>query len=172
MNKRQANRLLNVARALRELPHPERFTMGTYLHTADDVNYGDVEPNWCGTPGCAIGTYASRPDLQRLITVEFKTETVYDEKTDTHVEVRDPTLMFTSNGDRYGFDHTDEQVQEHFGITYDETDLLFDGDGCGNAQTALEAAAFIEKFVASKYIDDEAVIGKILFNALNYKAVR
>jgi hypothetical protein len=45
------DRLLNVARCLRESPNPEQFTMD---------NYGAD----CGTPFCAIGHYAARSDLQ------------------------------------------------------------------------------------------------------------
>lgn len=48
MNKQ---RLLNVAKALRESPDPTHFTMGVYGHA-------------CGTPACAFGHYAERRDLQ------------------------------------------------------------------------------------------------------------
>lgn len=48
MNK---ERLLNVAKACRESPQPEKFTMTRYGHC-------------CGTPACAIGHYAARRDLQ------------------------------------------------------------------------------------------------------------
>ena len=44
-------RLLNVARALREDPDPERFTMAYFSS--------------CGTPACALGHYAFRKDLQK-----------------------------------------------------------------------------------------------------------
>jgi hypothetical protein len=49
-----AQRLLNVARALRESLIPDHFDMGIYAHH-------------CGTPACAIGHYASRTDLQDLL---------------------------------------------------------------------------------------------------------
>jgi hypothetical protein len=45
-------RLLNVAKALREAKKPENFTMERY-------------GGFCRTPFCAIGHYASRADLQR-----------------------------------------------------------------------------------------------------------
>lgn len=48
MNK---ERLLNVARALRESPNPVMFDMGLYNYV-------------CGTPGCAFGHYVARSDLQ------------------------------------------------------------------------------------------------------------
>lgn len=50
MNKKQAKRLLNVAKALRE-GVPEEFSM---------YGYGE-----CGTPMCALGHYADRKDLQK-----------------------------------------------------------------------------------------------------------
>lgn len=46
------DRLLNVAKALRESKTPRKFTMEFYGHD-------------CGTPACAFGHYASRTDLQR-----------------------------------------------------------------------------------------------------------
>lgn len=52
MNKVQANRLLNVARACRETK--DRFDMTTYGHG-------------CGTPACALGNYAARRDLQKTL---------------------------------------------------------------------------------------------------------
>jgi hypothetical protein len=48
MNK---ERLLNVAKALRESQNPQDFDMGTFVHG-------------CGTPACALGHYGCRPDLQ------------------------------------------------------------------------------------------------------------
>ncbi len=46
-----AERLLNVAKALRESPDPKAFTMEWYGTS-------------CGTPCCAMGHYAARKDLQ------------------------------------------------------------------------------------------------------------
>lgn len=55
MNKTQAQRLLNVATALREAPRSlaRKFDMTLYGHN-------------CKTPACAIGHYAFRRDLQRV----------------------------------------------------------------------------------------------------------
>lgn len=44
-------RVLNLARALRESPAPKRFTMGCVF-------------SGCGAPACVWGHYISRPDLQ------------------------------------------------------------------------------------------------------------
>ena len=53
MDQIHKNRLLNVARALRESQKPESFDMSRYGHN-------------CKTPACALGHYAHRDDLQGL----------------------------------------------------------------------------------------------------------
>ena len=45
-------RLLNVARALREAPRPEQFYMGAFARP-------------CGSPACALGHYAARTDMDQ-----------------------------------------------------------------------------------------------------------
>lgn len=126
MNDLHARRLLNVARALRESPAPEMFTMAKYGHP-------------CGTPACAFGHYCARGDLQD----EF-------------------TLAGFNNSwphaGRVPLMYNDDVVLAHFGITREEAHELFHDDvsdedglvGCGNAQTALEAADYIERFVAAR----------------------
>lgn len=57
MNK---ERLLNVAKALREAPEPEKFTMIQFVHLAPEGG--------CGSPACALGHYAFRQDLQSAFT--------------------------------------------------------------------------------------------------------
>lgn len=110
MNKQ---RLLNVARALRESPNPEMFTMKLYLHS-------------CGTPACALGHYGVRSDLQD----EFYS--------DEH------GALYASGGNPWIF----AAAKAHFDLRDKEADELFDSDGCGNAKTAIDAAEYIEKFVA------------------------
>lgn len=51
MNKRHKKRLLNVAKACREMKEPAEFDMRFYSD--------------CGTPACAFGNYAFRNDLQK-----------------------------------------------------------------------------------------------------------
>lgn len=51
-------RLLNVAKALRESPNPQKFDMGKWGH-------------FCGTPACALGHYAAREDLQSDFSLSF-----------------------------------------------------------------------------------------------------
>lgn len=48
-------RLLNVAKALRESPKPDKFGMHRY--------------GTCSTPMCALGHYAARQDLQDFLTM-------------------------------------------------------------------------------------------------------
>jgi hypothetical protein len=132
MNARQAKRLLNVARALRESPKPEAFTMSCYIR-GDGVDADRVKTNWCGSPGCALGHYANRTDLQRLMQISNTClELVYHE---SQYAVR--------------FDHV--QIQDHFGIDRGQCHDLFGSDGCGGAKTPIAAAKFIEKFVKTKY---------------------
>lgn len=116
--------MLNVAKSLRESPEPEDFEMGGYI-------------NQCGTPACALGHYACRPDLQRTLGIT-KSRHEYD------------TIWLKSLKGRRTVDYASPTVLKHFGITQDEAEDLFSGNGCDYAETPVEAAKFIEKFVASK----------------------
>lgn len=139
MNKRQASRLLNVARALREYEHPERFSMDFYLHgdefAVDIQDEIETKKEWCGTPGCALGTFASRPDLQRLLTVERH-------------EDGQPYMAFRGEGEEAYYDT--EELQDYFGIEWDEAIDLFSSSGCGGATTPISAANYIDKFVHAR----------------------
>lgn len=117
-------RLLKVAKALRESPKPKAFYMGKYGYTSsDDYGYG------CGTPACAMGHYAARRDLQRT----FKLSD------DGELTDNDGMVVW----------HSDEDACQHFDITHEQALRLFDGIyGCGYAKTAKQAAKYIERFVA------------------------
>lgn len=139
MNKVQKKRLLNVAKSLRESKSP-RFTMECFVNgeggeTPAEAGVDVSEKNFCGTPACALGHYGSRGDLQKKMKIGW--DMVY----------KSPALVYKNNRP-VGSD--DPAVCEHFGITQDEAFELFGGDGCGYANTALEAAEYIERFVASK----------------------
>jgi len=127
----QAQRLLNVALALRESRNPDQFQMGCYV-------------NGCGTPACAIGHYASRADLQDLFAIRNGDDFVYADST--------PDWEYGGLAD-----YDDDRVLEHFGITAYEAEALFGGRGCDYAKTANEAADFIERFVKRKWGIDPAV---------------
>lgn len=113
MNKQ---RLLNVARALRESPKPERFTMDCYVHR-------------CGTPACALGHYILRSDMQ--------SDWVWDPVSRYPAPLR-PRIGALSTW-----------AGQHFNILDREIGELFGADGCNGAQTPIEAAEYIEQFVAN-----------------------
>lgn len=105
----------NLIRANRECHLPDKFDMHTYGHP-------------CGTPGCVLGQYAAREDLQSA----FK--------------LTGAGRLWSRDG-LHSLWSGDELVAEHFGITWTQALELFGVDGCGRAQTPEQAAAYIEKFV-------------------------
>ncbi len=111
-------RLLNVARALREDESSDPFSM-------------NCMSNNCGTPGCALGHYAFRRDLQ---------------KTFSFIPHAGSIIGYRG----YQIKSLDLAVREHFNITANEAYNLFSAEGCGNAQDVITAAEFIENFVADK----------------------
>ena len=121
MNK---ERLLNVARALRESAHPEAFSMR---------DYADPE---CGTPKCALGHYASRTDLQDFIVIGWR-KSAYSSP-----------LFYVNDRREVHYDNT--CVCDHFGIDGDEAEDLFGIEGCGRADTNIEAAEYFERFVENR----------------------
>lgn len=125
MTPEHKQRLLNLARAARETRHP--FNMEQVVTS-------------CGSPGCLFGNYASRQDLQDVFYVGTRNDTL------------DRTLIrarYSDNGRAANID--DIEVQEHFGLTYDEIIELFEVDGCGNARNDAEKAArYVEQFVARR----------------------
>ncbi len=152
MNKVQTKRLLNVARALREAhAAKKKFDMGKWVFGDETALSHDFdldknctitkneEANFCGTPACALGHYAARTDLQRILKVSILKN---------HEGI--PYATMDAFGGEPGCDWDDEVVCQHFGITDDEFYELFDAEGCGGARTALQAAKYIEKFVVKK----------------------
>lgn len=111
-------RLLNVAKALRESPAPEKFTMRWYTVT-----------NECGTPACALGHYAARRDLQNTLRLSESGAVEF---------AKDGAMMA-------GID--DHRLLRHFGITASESGQLFSPGGCGCATSPDQAAEYIETFV-------------------------
>lgn len=112
-------RLLNVARALRESPNPERFAM-------DHWALG------CRTPACAAGHYAARRDLQDVFYLDAR---------GVLCECRIGPLRLDAALTRLAI---------HFGVFEEDTESLFGARGCGGAQTTIEAAKYIERFVADR----------------------
>ena len=134
MRKVFRKRLLNVAKALidearwRKKNPPrgpeDRFRMTDFT-------------NPCGSPACALGTYASRRDLQRAFALKRGVRGV---------------CMVGKDGKRFWLDGATElaQLNEHFGLNVAEAQELFDDIGCNEARTEHEAAAYIRAFVKRK----------------------
>jgi hypothetical protein len=117
----RTDRLLNVARALRETKPGSaghfNFDMAFYVHS-------------CGTPACALCHYAARRDLQDRFRIDN------DRDFADVVNADDGRLMLPGD------------IAGHFEISVDEVGELFEVDGCDDAQTPVEAAEYIEAFVA------------------------
>lgn len=118
MNK---ERLLNVAKALRESKNPRGFTMNV-VHK-------------CGTPACAIGHYAARRDLQE----EIQLPSSRSDNGSLIIGVWGAAKL-TGGWTRF--------VSDHFDIEPEQVDELFGFSGCGKARTAIQAAKYIERLVA------------------------
>jgi hypothetical protein len=116
-------RLLNVARAVRESPVPNEFTMAEVVLDS-------------GMPACAFAHYAWRTDLQDAFTPR-KLPGGYTD------------IACTATGQRVPY--FSELVLEHFAMNEEENVELFSAHGCGGARTPEQAAEYIEKFVARKY---------------------
>lgn len=118
-------RLLELADILDAAPEKRpdgrrRYNQEYYIHP-------------CGTPACALGHWAaSRPERWRFVhAFPFLRES-------DHGEV--PVVDW--------YDCSQQDAELDFAITPREAHELFDGDGCCEAQTAHEAAAYIRAFVA------------------------
>lgn len=136
MNK---ERLLKVAKALREAPDPGKFDMGRHVHT-------------CGTPSCAFGHYAARRDLQDAFSIDA-----------TRVSARLPYQgVHLNDGTEACF--SDDVVLAHFDLNEEDAGELF-GSLSANptdnipetyarlartCNTPLEAAEYIERFIAER----------------------
>lgn len=134
MNKLQAKRLLNVAKALREAPEPKKFRMD---------QWGYETQHKCGSPACALGHFAARRDLQKA----FSLDKFGEIESRTGDVFTDAEKYFGLNTESYD-DVFNDSESEVFNDS--ESDLLFNENGCGGAKTAKAAALFIERFVAKK----------------------
>lgn len=123
MRRREAQRILGVATALRQSPNPEHFTMRQY----------GID---CGSPCCALGHYAVRTDLQQKFSLDSEGDLMY--------------RRGHGHGSSNWADYSDEEVLDYFGITEDECNELFSGIGCNQARTAVKAAEYIENFLDEK----------------------
>lgn len=123
-------RLLNVALALRDdYERRKKLPVEAVANDSFDMEYY-FRP--CGSPACALGSYALRQDLQS----EF---TMRNNWIDLAAGVTDL------------FCYSSPEVLRHFGINDEEASLLFSSDGCDGADNEIEAAEFIEAFAREKF---------------------
>lgn len=122
MNK---ERLLNVAKALRESKNPNEFCMARHV-------------NACGTPACAFGHYAARSDLQSWFTINTTTDPY---------RFPDQGVYVVVGGEAVSICYDHEIVHTHFDLDKETIEQLFSQRGCNWAGTAIEAAEYIERFV-------------------------
>ena len=126
LTKVQTKRLLNVARALRDAHAAKmKFDMEKWVfgdegsiersaYNYDTNSYGKAcnnEAEFCGTPACALGHYASRTDLQRVLKVSIL-------KNDDGVKFASMDYFGGQKGD--GVDFWDANLRDHFGLDADE----------------------------------------------------
>lgn len=134
MTKLQARRLMNVARACRESKTPQLFSMRQYVN---GECFSDARVGSCNTPGCALGHYGFRPDLQQLLKYSSTWLTYADTGRDIGVFETDTQIP-------------DARILEHFGIDADDAVALFSSEGCDGATTPGQAARYIERFVMAR----------------------
>lgn len=118
-------RLLLVARALRESPNPSNFDMNRVATP-------------CGSPACALGHYAARGDLQQSFELLTSCRLV---------------RYFSDNEPSCRVDFDSPPVWHHFGFdedSWDDFSLLFSARGCGGAKSPIEAAEYIERWVCER----------------------
>jgi hypothetical protein len=127
-------RLMNVVRALRESPNPDKFDMGKTHHK-------------CGAPACAIGHYVSRQDLQDEFKPVVSDSEYFDGDGTAYIRKGDIVIFFDNRS-----------MRDHFDLDGDEFGALFGGGGCGGAKTATRAADVIQHFVETGELPEPAEV--------------
>lgn len=122
-------RLLLAAQATRETKHPSKFTMEQFGHT-------------CDTPGCVLGNYAVRTDLQTAFQLVERVTWNGTLVGGVMPVGEDPDLRSSGTVDCDG-----SEVRGHFALPRDDASDLFGYSGCNAAKTPDAAAEFIERFV-------------------------
>lgn len=133
----QTRRLENAALVLEEATNlkvdgERQFNMEKFVH-------------FCGAPACVLGYYGSRTDLQKLMVISG---------TKTKVKGRfgeyrlDAQLVYRKGlYEQDIVDYYDERLLDHFGLNAEQSYELFGSEGCGGANTPLQAARYIRKFI-------------------------
>lgn len=129
MKKLAQQRLMTVVKLLREAQRSSKrrsaFDMGAWA-------------NHCGTPACALGSYAAREDLQRTFRFVRDSDGFFGV---TAKGLRDGSISFPLSA------REAEVFKRHFDLTPEQADELFGAEGCGKAKTPKHAADYIEKFI-------------------------
>ena len=81
---------------------------------------------------CPLGFYSARPDLQTAFRLD-------DDK--------DIVSQQSEGSDAEGIQWHHDAILDHFKISKNQAAILFGREGCGQAETAEEAAVFIEGFI-------------------------
>jgi len=124
-----SERLQLVARAVAEGDGPE-INMNVFF-------------NDCGTPGCAIGHYAARKDLQS----EYESADTFVQRTDG-VAFPAKYLSVIEDGFIFMYAGIFQDFAKHFDVTHAEATGLFGSSGCNKAKTKEEVVDYIENFIA------------------------
>lgn len=123
MTRTNIKRLRALAEVLREadrVPFFRRiFTMSTWGFSLSS-DTADAE---CGTPGCSLGHYASRIDVQRVFILNNRGK----------VETKSGHAL-------------ESETAHHFGIDHLQFSQLFGSEGCGNAKRPGSAAKYVDRF--------------------------
>lgn len=129
-----SERLRNVVRAVRE--GKTDINMSMFFHS-------------CGTPGCAMGHYASRGDLQSTYLgigwMQRRDDRKWPEDRESDGKCELGMFLDFAN---------------HFDISYDECTELFGGYGCSKAKTKKGVADYIEDFITRH--ETEEVIEELI----------
>lgn len=130
MNRENFEKLLQANREAK----PETFNMAVFLG----------QPTACGTPACLLGNYALRTDMQSAFAAK---PSAFAAKPAGEADAMG-LVVSTKTGRAVWCDDLD--VREHFDITSEEADRLFDADGCNSAGTDRDKAlAYVEHFMAT-----------------------
>jgi hypothetical protein len=119
-------RLMDAANVLWASSDATSFNMRLYI-------------NSCRTPACVLGHYASWKGQEFLKFVLPKGKNLIADRYRPQY-TKDDVLA----------DYKDGRIARYFGIDIDDTETLFDPNGCGNAQTPWDAACYIRQFIEDR----------------------
>lgn len=134
---------MTIQRVTREEGLNRLLELADILDVADAEHAVNDEPSYsqdiffheCGTPACAGGHWAvAHPE--RWIVRDFR----------PYLREAPPSHL-SAISERGTALRVYESLRIEFALTYDEGQEIFGGNGCGNAHTGKQAAAYIREFV-------------------------